>query len=128
MLPRRGAPRPAHLPGAEPRDTVGAGCMGRAGRRSCRPVEEVPMSPSELAGPGAGHHHHRGFPRWPAILAFLAIGAVYLFTSSQLMMGASWLPLALILAGMIPTSWARVRGLHELARRMALGLLVVLTA
>ena len=70
----------------------------------------------------------RGFRRWPALLAAVAIGAVYLVTSDRLMVGPSWLPLGVIVAGLVPISWARLRGRHDLARGLAIALLLAMTA
>ena len=74
----------------------------------------------------------RGVPRWPATVAVLAIGALYLVISDRLTLGPSWLVLVagLVLSGSL---WAvRLRGYqratHLLARAIAGGLTVVIVA
>jgi uncharacterized membrane protein len=70
----------------------------------------------------------RAARHWPAWLAALAIGVVYLVTADRLTVGPSWLPLGVILVGIVPATWARLRGRHQLARGLALAVLIALTA
>jgi hypothetical protein len=65
--------------------------------------------------------------RLPALLAALAVGAAYLVLPDSLTPGPSWLPMAGILLLLVPSTWARLRGRHELARGLALLLLVAMT-
>jgi len=53
-------------------------------------------------------------PRWPAILALLAICGLRLALPGSLAAGPRWLLLPVILILMIPTIWTRYRGLNTL--------------
>ena len=65
--------------------------------------------------------------RWPATLAALGLGAVYLLVSDQLGMGPPWLPLAVVLLLAVPSLAAGLRGRHALARALSLSLLGAMT-
>ncbi|HEY3081684.1 MAG TPA: hypothetical protein VGM69_17470 [Chloroflexota bacterium] len=65
--------------------------------------------------------------RWPPLVAALAIAAVYLVIPDQLMIGPSWLPLAVVVAGLVPIGAAQLRGHHRVARTFALGLTAALS-
>jgi len=52
-------------------------------------------------------------PRWPAIVALLAVGGLRLALPEALAVGPNWLVLALIGVLLVPTVWARLRGSHK---------------
>ncbi len=49
-------------------------------------------------------------PRWPALLAVLAIGGLYLALPRSLAVGPRWLPLAIVTGLLIPTIFTHRRG------------------
>ncbi len=53
-------------------------------------------------------------PRWPAILALLAVGGLRLALPEALSAGPGWLLIAIVGLILIPTVWARQRGLDDL--------------
>src|ERR1700761_4160018 len=53
-------------------------------------------------------------PRWPAMLALLAVGGLRLALPESLSVGPDWLLIVVVLVLLIPTAWARVRGLHQI--------------
>lgn len=53
-------------------------------------------------------------PRWPAILALLAVGGLRLALPETLSAGPGWLLLAVVGLLLIPTVWSRQRGLDRL--------------
>jgi hypothetical protein len=53
-------------------------------------------------------------PRWPAILALLAAGGLFLALPESLSAGPDWLLLALVGFLLIPIVWSRQRGLDKL--------------
>jgi len=53
-------------------------------------------------------------PRWPAILALLAAGGLFLALPESLSAGPDWLLLALVGLLLIPIVWSRLRGLDKL--------------
>lgn len=55
-------------------------------------------------------------PRWPAMLALLAVGGLRLALPESLSAGPDWLLLVLILALIVPSAWARRRGNSSLNR------------
>ena len=50
-------------------------------------------------------------PRWPAMLALLAIGGLRLALPESLSAGPAWLLIAVVGVLMVPTVWARYRGM-----------------
>jgi hypothetical protein len=56
----------------------------------------------------------QGEPRWPALLALLATGALYLVLPEQLTAGPSWVLLAVIVALLIPAIVSRRLGHNRL--------------
>jgi hypothetical protein len=50
-------------------------------------------------------------PRWPAMLALLAVGGLRLALPESLSAGPGWLLITLVGVLLIPTAWARQRGL-----------------
>jgi len=61
-------------------------------------------------------------PRWPAILALFAIGALRLALPDSLAAGPRWLMIPVIAALMIPAMWMRSRKFYKLTQ--ALGYLI----
>jgi hypothetical protein len=72
--------------------------------------------------PSQPDHIDKPEPRWQALLAFLAIGAIYLALPSNLILGPSWLLPTLIVGLLIPTVVSHRTGRRSLNR--ALGLLI----
>jgi hypothetical protein len=70
----------------------------------------------------AGEHMDKPEPRWQAILAFIAVGGVYLALPRSLIVGPTWLLPTLILVLLVPTVVAHRTGKRSLNR--ALGLLI----
>jgi hypothetical protein len=52
-------------------------------------------------------------PRWPAVLALFAVGGLRLALPPSLSMGPDWLLLVIVGVLIIPTVWARYRGLDN---------------
>ena len=65
----------------------------------------------------------RGEPRWPAVVALLAVGGLRLALPERLSVGPGWLLLAVVSVLMVPTIWARMGGAHGL--NQVLGYVVV---
>jgi hypothetical protein len=61
-------------------------------------------------------------PRWPAMLALLAIGGLRLALPESLSVGPDWLLMAIVVALMIPILWTRYAGRAALNR--AFGIIV----
>ena len=53
-------------------------------------------------------------PRWPAMLALLAVGGLRLALPQSLSVGPDWLLIVLVVVLLIPTVWARYRRLDGL--------------
>lgn len=68
------------------------------------------------------HHIDKPEPRWQALLAFLAIAAIYLALPRDLIVGPTWLLPTLIVGLLIPTMLSHRGGKHSLNR--ALGLII----
>jgi hypothetical protein len=69
----------------------------------------------------------KGVPRWPATVALLAVGVLLALVSSQLTLGPSWLPLAVILVLSVPLTIASLWGRHEWRRMLSFIALVTIT-
>jgi hypothetical protein len=69
----------------------------------------------------------KGVPRWPATVALLAVGVLLALVSSQLTLGPSWLPLAVILVLSVPLTIASLWGRREWRRMISLIALVTIT-
>ena len=67
-------------------------------------------------------------PAWPAALAVLAVGGLYLALPEPLTFGPSWLLLVAVLVLLVPLVIARLRGSFELNQRLGYLLLAVVTA
>ena len=70
----------------------------------------------------AGEHMDKPEPRWQAILAFIAVGGIYLALPRSLIVGPTWLLPTLILVLLVPTVVAHRTGKRSLNR--ALGFLI----
>ena len=68
------------------------------------------------------HHFDKPEPRWQALLAFLAVGAIYVALPSNLVIGPIWLLPTIIVVLLIPTVMSHRIGKHSLNR--ALGILI----
>lgn len=66
-------------------------------------------------------------PRWPAMLALLAVGGLRLALPESLSAGPDWLLLAIVAALMIPTAWARQRGNASLSRILGFFITAIVT-
>ncbi len=67
-------------------------------------------------------------PRWPAMLALLAVGGLRLALPESLSVGPDWLLLAVVGILTIPTVWAHLRGLDNVARILGYLLTALVTA
>src|ERR1700726_4792668 len=72
--------------------------------------------------PDQHDHIDKPEPRWQALLAFLAVGAIYLALPSDLIIGPTWFLPTLIVVLLIPTVISHRTGKRSLNR--ALGLLI----
>ena len=70
----------------------------------------------------AHHHLDKPEPRWQALLAFLAVGGIYLALPPSLIVGPTWLLPTLIVVLLVPTVVSHRTGRRSLNR--ALGLLI----
>lgn len=61
-------------------------------------------------------------PRWPAMLALIAVGGLRLALPEALSAGPDWLLLLIVVVLLIPTVWARLGGSHKL--NQVLGFLI----
>ncbi len=68
-----------------------------------------------------------GVARWPATIAVLLVGGLYLFISGRYAVGPSWLVLAVGVALVVPFWAARRGGRHDLSRGLALAVNAFLT-
>ena len=59
-------------------------------------------------------HQYDSEPRWPAVIAILAVGGLYLALPDSLTFGPNWLFPSLVLALLIPTSVSYDTGRHRL--------------
>ncbi len=66
-------------------------------------------------------------PRWPAILALLAVGALHLALPDALSMGPSWLLIAAVAVLTVPTVIARYRGHFTASQIIAYVMLIFVT-
>jgi len=81
----------------------------------------------ENAMPNETVAHHAGVARWPATIAVLLVGGLYLLISDRYSVGPPWLVLAFGVALIIPFWLARHGGRPDLAHRLAIGVNGLLT-
>lgn len=67
-------------------------------------------------------------PRWPAMLAVLAVGGLRLALPESLSAGPDWLLLLIVAVLLIPTIWARLGGSHRLNQTLGYIVNAVVTA
>jgi uncharacterized membrane protein len=67
-------------------------------------------------------------PRWPALVALLAVGGVYMALPSSLAFGPHWIELAIVTVLLVPTVATHRRGSHRWNRILGLVLAGVITA
>ena len=60
------------------------------------------------------NHQYDSEPRWPAVIAILAVGGLYLALPDSLTFGPNWLFPSLVLALLIPTNISYHTGRHRL--------------
>src|SRR5438132_1396489 len=68
----------------------------------------------------AVHHLDKPEPRWQALLAFLAVGCIYLALPRSLIIGPTWLLPTLIVVLLVPTVVAHRTGRRSLNRALGL--------
>lgn len=66
------------------------------------------------AAPATGSQYRE--PRWPAMLALLAIGGLRLALPESLSIGPDWLLMAVVIVLLIPNGWALLTGRPEISR------------
>jgi hypothetical protein len=66
-------------------------------------------------------------PRWPPMLALLAVGGLRLALPESLSVGPDWLLIVVVGVLMIPTVWARYRGLDQLNKILGYVLTSIVT-
>lgn len=76
-----------------------------------------------MAEPGLKHE-----PRWPAVLALLAVGSLRLALPDSLSLGPKWLLLVVVVALLIPTILARRGSRHGLNQALGYFVLGLVTA
>lgn len=104
--------------------------------RSCIFVIEHMVDGKTATAGKAGAAQHQAItnapgnlqPRWPALVALLAVGVLRLALPNPLSEGPNWLLIAVVLVLAIPTVWTRKRGLHRLNEIFGYILLSVVTA
>ncbi len=82
---------------------------------------------SERLAPAA-HERWDPEPRWPALVAVLAVGGIYAALPRYLVFGPRWLFLALVAGLLVPTVVTHVRGHHVLNRLFGFAVTGVVTA
>jgi hypothetical protein len=70
---------------------------------------------------------NRSEPRWPAMLALLAVGGLRLALPESLSVGPDWLLITLVAVLIIPTVWARRRGFYTLNKILGYLLTAIVT-
>lgn len=66
-------------------------------------------------------------PRWPAMLALLAVGGLRLAIPESLSAGPGWLLIAVVAVLMVPTAWARYRGMETTSKVLGYMLISIVT-
>lgn len=67
-------------------------------------------------------------PRWPAMIALFAVGALRLTLPQPLAAGPGWLLILVVAVLIIPTAWTHRRGLHDLNKILGYVLTSIVTA
>ena len=67
-------------------------------------------------------------PRWPALLALLAVGGLRLALPRNLLIGPDWLLLVVVSVLIVPTVTSRLRGYHRLNQVLGYLLTSIVTA
>ncbi|MEP6698105.1 MAG: hypothetical protein ABJB09_00095 [Verrucomicrobiota bacterium] len=75
----------------------------------------------------APHHLDKPEPRWQALLAFIAVGGIYLALPQSLIIGPTWLLPSLILVLLIPTVVSHRTGRRSLNRALGLVINAIIT-
>jgi hypothetical protein len=70
----------------------------------------------------------RDEPRWPAIVALLAVGGLRLALPNALAVGPNWLLLVVVPVLLIPVVWTRAAGSHRLNQVLGYFVLALVTA
>jgi len=84
--------------------------------------------PNALSQPAGGSQPREREPRWPAVLAILATGALYFVIPERLRFGQEWLLLAIVSVLLVPTIVSYQTGMVRLNRIFAHIVLGILTA
>ena len=66
-------------------------------------------------------------PRWPAMLALLAVGGLRLALPESLSVGPDWLLITVVGVLLIPSAWARRRGMDNLNKILGYVLTSIVT-
>src|ERR1700693_4792795 len=66
-------------------------------------------------------------PRWPAMLALLAVGGLRLALPESLSIGPDWLLITVVGVLLVPTAWARRQGLDNLNKVLGYVLTSIVT-
>ena len=77
--------------------------------------------------PNAPHHLDKPEPRWQALLAFLAVGGIYLALPRSLIVGPAWLLPSAILILLIPTVISHRTGKRSLNRALGIVINAIIT-
>ncbi len=72
------------------------------------------MSEPDTDNPEDTASANRTEPRWPAIVAFVAMGGLRLALPESLSIGPDWLLIAILGVLLIPTVWTRAQGAHRM--------------
>jgi hypothetical protein len=67
-------------------------------------------------------------PRWPALMALLAVAGLRLALPEDLSVGPNWVLLPVIVLLIVPTVWARMRGSHRVNQILGYVLNGIITA
>src|SRR6195256_5214764 len=67
-------------------------------------------------------------PRWPAVLALLAVSALQLAIPKSLAVGPAWSLMIVVVILLIPTIWARKMGQHSLNQILGRSVTAIVTA
>jgi len=84
-----------------------------------------PAKSSVPSAPSISDHFE---PRWPAMVALLAVGVLRLALPRPLAAGPGWLMILVVALLLIPTAWTHKRGLHHLNKILGYVVTSVVTA